>query len=487
MLNSFTAKVISTSICSVFFLTMTAYPQKNDLRIAVLPFENLGKQKEYQWISEGIADALSQSLSCVSSLRMIERTRLGQIMEEQSLSMTGVIDDAKMIQTGKLTSANCLLSGSYQISKNTILINLRVINAETGEVDKQKSVSVNGDINRIFDLYEQLSMLVVQKFDLTAADTEKQSLSKTLKSTSSLKAYEEYAAGRKEMLSFTEDGYKKAAEHFDSAVLEDPSYALAYASLAETTAMIAYEKKSIFPHIKIYNESDKDTQKRKSEFDDLFIRAQGYAKTAVSLAPALSESHRAAAFVYYYMGDDAQTKIEAQTLVSLNKNDPAGFFLIGSVDEDLERGLKYINKALSIDPAYGRAYLDIGYYYETKNDFKQAAEEYRKGADLYPLNPDLNAALGTVLLRMEKHRDAEPFFDKALKYRPGNPYTMLCAAVVKLNRGKSKNALALFEKAYALNWNFYSAPAVLKQKYKWNENMILSWGMLRDKSEKKGK
>jgi adenylate cyclase len=459
--------------------------QNTELRIAVMPFENLSKQKELAWISSGIADSLTQSLSCVTSLRMIERSQMGQIMEEQSLSMTGVIDDKKMIQTGKLLSANRLLTGTYQTTKNSILINLRVINTETGEVDKSKVISVNGDINKIFDLYEQLSVLIIERFSISAADAEKQNLAKTVRSTSSLKAYQEYSAGREAMLSFTEEAYKTAAEHFDNATIEDSTYALAYAALAEATALIAHEKKAAAEHINIYQESDNAEQTRKKEYESLFIKAQGYAKTAVSLAPSLPESHRAAAVTYYYMDDDTQAKIEAQTLMALNKNDPTGYYLTGSLEDDLDRGLKFINKALTLDPNFGRAYLDIGYYYETKGDFKRASEEYKKGTKTIPLNPDLNKALGLALFRIKDFKGSEQPLDKTLKYRPGDPYALLCAAVVKFKLGKSKEALTLFKKAYALNWNYYSFPSILKQNYKWDNDMIKEWGVLRDASEKK--
>jgi adenylate cyclase len=468
-------------LISLIFIPATA--QQKDFRLAVLPFENLTKQTQNDWIGKGIADSLTQSLSCVSAIRIIERAQLGQVMQEQELSLTGIIDDKSAVQVGKLLSANKLLSGSFQISKNTILINARIIDAETGEVDKSKIVSVSGDIGKIFDLYEQLSVFLIDRLNVTSAESEKQKISQSLKTTSSLKAYEEYSKGRESLLQYTGAGYKQAAEHFDNAILEDPSYAPAYAWLAESLALLANEKRIVAQYIKLNGESDKEKSARENEYNDLFIKAQGYAKTSVSLAPSLPESHRAAAVIYFYSGENTQAKIEAQTLLALNKNDPLGYYIIGSMDDDLERGLKFINKALQLDPNFGKAYLDTGYYFEDQGNYKKAADEYQKGIKVSPSNPDLRKVLGVALFRLKNYGDAEIHFDKSLKYRNGDAYVLLCNAVVKFRLGKLNDAQNLFKKAYKLNWNFYSFPVVLKEKFKWDSAMLNDWGKLRDASK----
>ncbi len=76
-------------------------------RMAIIPFEDRsGKKEAYGGVSENIADeAISEIMndpSAIEFLEIITRDQLERIMQEQSLGLTGVIDDRTAVQLGKV-------------------------------------------------------------------------------------------------------------------------------------------------------------------------------------------------------------------------------------------------------------------------------------------------------------------------------------------------------------------------------------------------
>jgi tetratricopeptide (TPR) repeat protein len=478
-------KILKYIFIIIFFCPFIIFSQAGDIRLAIMPFENVSSKKQYDWIGMGIAESLSNSLAYIPAIQLIDRMHLEQIISEQGLSLTGLVDEKYAPKIGNMVSANQMLSGTFQIHNNEILINSRIILVETAEIEKGKSASVKGNIDDIFNLYEELAFLVLRNFNIVANDNEKQIIETIAKSTVSTDAYRLYLEGKQKLYSFTLNGYKDAIEFFTNATVEDPTFALAYAGLAEAQASSAYEKSVMAEQINIYQEKEEDIKRRQEEYKRLFIEAQGNARTALSLASNLPDAHRAIALIYYYMGDYEQAKINALTLLKLNKNEAFSHYIIGSVDDDLEKGLKYIRKALELNPGLGIAYRDIGYYYESKKDYPKAYKAYSEGVKILPLNPDLRKDLTNVLFRLSRFDEAEIHIDKALQYRENDAYILLLAAIIYFKNGKDELAFSYFDKAFSLNWHFYSFPSIFKEKYLWDSNMLSAWHELKLAYEEK--
>ena len=57
-----------------------------------------------------------------------------------------------LVKVGKLTGANVIISGSYQIVNNEIVVNSRYIDVEKGTVESGGAFYIRGDVNKIFDV-----------------------------------------------------------------------------------------------------------------------------------------------------------------------------------------------------------------------------------------------------------------------------------------------------------------------------------------------
>ena len=84
----------------------------------------------------------------------------------------------------------------------------------------------------------------------------------------------------------------------------------------------------------------------------------------------------------------------------------------------LEESVKYIQKALELEPNNG-AYLDsLGWAYYKMSRFDQAANQLEKAARLISSDPTIHEHLGHTYLQLGKKREAQQLFERALKEWP---------------------------------------------------------------------
>jgi curli biogenesis system outer membrane secretion channel CsgG len=94
--------------------------------VSVLYFENISKNRDYDWLSKGMADMLITDLAGGGEVDVVERGDLKKVLEEQQLSLTGITDDRKALELGRLMSARRLIYGSFIIQGESAVMNGRL-------------------------------------------------------------------------------------------------------------------------------------------------------------------------------------------------------------------------------------------------------------------------------------------------------------------------------------------------------------------------
>ena len=144
-----------TNITTVQASTGTPSAARNGWLVAVFSLEDLAPSDSTKGLGDEIAATLTDGLARSMKVRVVERKRLKQILEELKLSASGLVDEQTAIKAGKLLGANALLLGSFLKFKDSVKINVRLVNTETGEILSTEKAA--GKFSSLFDLEEELS------------------------------------------------------------------------------------------------------------------------------------------------------------------------------------------------------------------------------------------------------------------------------------------------------------------------------------------
>jgi TolB-like protein len=108
--------------------------------VAVLPFENTGSygqdREAFDALEVGLPAILSATLAAHPAVRVVERSRLGQALDQQKLSTAHRVDAASATEVAKAAGARYAVTGSFADFYGKFRINARVVDAQTGQILK---------------------------------------------------------------------------------------------------------------------------------------------------------------------------------------------------------------------------------------------------------------------------------------------------------------------------------------------------------------
>lgn len=118
---------------------MTAQTVWSQVTVAILNFENNSIMAREKWapLSKGLAQILTSEIDAVASMRVVERRRIQDLMDEVKLAQSGLLDSRQTVSVGKLAGARFMIFGAFIVDlKEKIRIDMRLVNVETGETLK---------------------------------------------------------------------------------------------------------------------------------------------------------------------------------------------------------------------------------------------------------------------------------------------------------------------------------------------------------------
>lgn len=140
-------------------------------RIAVLYFDNTGKNAELDVLSKGLADMLITDLAQAQSVRVVEREKMEAVLAELKLQRTSSFDPATAQQLGKMLGAEYLLVGSYFELLGTFRIDARLIRVDRMEVVLTQGL--NGKKDEFMTMENTLAMKMVDALDVPVTPDER--------------------------------------------------------------------------------------------------------------------------------------------------------------------------------------------------------------------------------------------------------------------------------------------------------------------------
>ena len=120
----------------------------------VIDFYNLSQDKEWVWLSQGLADMLITDLSSVDHFQIVDREGLQKYLDELELQGSGLIDHQSLISVGLLAGVEKVIFGTYQVDGNA-KINVQATIVDIVSQRAEKAVRVSGEISEVLDLEKE--------------------------------------------------------------------------------------------------------------------------------------------------------------------------------------------------------------------------------------------------------------------------------------------------------------------------------------------
>lgn len=222
---------IKAAVTDEKLLDLATIPENS---LAVLYYKNINDWKQLDPLEKGLAQMLITDLSKVRALRLVERLKLQQLMQEIQLSHSDLFEQASVPRFGKLLGARKIVKGGFLSSdEGEIQIITAVVETRTGEIVNQE-IQLKGGIHEFFELEKKLVFEIAQTLGIELSFTE-------------IEAIKKYPT--KDLLAFL--AYAKGLDYEDQARFEDAEQAYLEALNLDPQFEAARERAEALQHKKI--------------------------------------------------------------------------------------------------------------------------------------------------------------------------------------------------------------------------------------------
>jgi serine/threonine-protein kinase len=369
--------------------------------IAVLPFENVSRDPENDYLSDGITGSLINNLATVPKLRVMAQSTVfrykGREIDPQAV--------------GRELNVRAVLTGRMMQSGGSLRIGTELVDVATGS--QLWGAQFDRKPGDIFVIQDEISNEISGKLRLRLTLGEKKRLTK--RHTEDHEAYRLYLQGRHHWNRRTEEGFYKAIEYFDKAVEKDPGYALAHAGVADSYVLLGWN--SYLPP------------------KDAFPKGKAAALTALQFDPDLGEAHTPLAAVLWLH------------------------------DWKWPAAQKEFARSLELNPCYPTANHWYAEYAMTMGRAVEAIAKMRGSQELDPLSLIISVAIGWASYMARRYDEALEQLLRTVELDPNYPVTYWILGLLYRITGRYDLAIGAGEKGVSLSGGSPLMRAALAHTY----------------------
>jgi TolB-like protein/tRNA A-37 threonylcarbamoyl transferase component Bud32/Flp pilus assembly protein TadD len=321
--------------------------------IAVLPFENLGDEKEHAEFADGVQDDILTKLAKIADLKVISRT---SVMEYRGKRNVRQIGDALRVSH--------VLEGSARWSGDRIHLNAQLIDTRTDTHVWAEEYDRN--LNDLFAVQSEIAQKVAARLNAKLSASEKASVEE--RPTQDLIAYDFYTRAVSMIYNVqvpvdstadyplnADKTLSEAVDLLNKAVARDPNFFLAYCQLA-------------LAHDLVYDMEIDHTPTR-------LALAQSAIDSAFRLRPNSGEAHLALGWhLYWGYRDYDRARAEVALAEQSLPNNPVVYQLAGSMNRSQRRwadAIHNLERACELDPRNYPYLINLGSTYLWLHDYDQ--------------------------------------------------------------------------------------------------------------------
>jgi TolB-like protein/DNA-binding SARP family transcriptional activator len=436
-----------------------------DGSIAVLPFINLSPDDDEVYLSDGITDEITSSLSRAKGLKVAGRT--------SAFRFRGMNPELREIR--EKLGVSHFLEGSVRRSGNLIRVNVQLVSTETGYRIWAESYERRAE--DIFEVMDEIARSVAA--EMPAGSTAGTHISGRAGPAPDISVYELYLRG---LYFFNQLQIQRSVNYLEEAVRKDPKFAHAYAALAEAYAVPA-----------AYN-----------ELSAIDLRSKGMeaAKTALQINPDLAGAHSALGWLhmsgfewdeageslrraleldpdaprvrlYYavYLHRQGYTERSFLELQIARQMDPLSLpvnSIFGSVLGETGRtdeAIRHLQETLELDETFPLAHAVLAHIYLGTGQPDLAVQHYERAYEFVPTS-FYAGFLGHALARAGRTDDARDLLASLTgSYEQGGYISAGAIGWVHLGLGQNKEGYEWFGKAVRQRDVFLTIYGVLSNTF----------------------
>ena len=348
------------------------------VKMAVLPFENLTGDPGQEYFSDGLTEEM------ISQLGRLDPQRLSVIARTSAM---GYKRTKKPIeQIGRELDVAYVLEGSTRREGGRVRITVQLIRVR--DQTQHWADSFERELEGILALQSEVAQGVAQSLAIALIPTEQARLARTR--VVQPVAYEQYQLGRYRLAERTVAGLQAAVGHFERAIAIDPTYALAYAGLADVQVLLPFFSSDVPPAVGR-------------------ARAVAAANRALALDSSLGQSH-------------------------------AALGLVSEFEFQWEPAEAHFRRAIALDPGYATAHHWYADMLARRGRKSEALAEIRKALELDPLSTIINQDLGYVLTLGGEREAGIRQYERTLEMDPAFSTTWIVLAFALLEAGRFEDA-----------------------------------------------
>ncbi|MBU0673129.1 MAG: hypothetical protein KJ950_00630 [Proteobacteria bacterium] len=137
----------------------------NKTKIAVLDFSQQGEGFETEDMGQIVAEWFITALVKEGRFDVVERAMLQKILNEQQMSLIGILDENSATQLGKILGVKVIISGSVMKLQGVLEVNARIIDVETASIIAAENVR-STDSTDLQSMIVQMSEKIIKNFPL---------------------------------------------------------------------------------------------------------------------------------------------------------------------------------------------------------------------------------------------------------------------------------------------------------------------------------
>ena len=358
--------------------------------IAVLPFTNIGGDRETQALCDGLVETLTSSLG--------QLQRFGDALWVVPSSEIRQQPVASAAAAHQVFGATLVVTGSLQRDGDRLRLTASLV--DTVQRKQVASRTIDATLSNITEIQDTMADRVAEMLALDLNPEMWRALSAGR--TTVPAAYEAYAKGLGYLQGRRAEDLALASGLFEVATQKDTTYAPAYAALGSAN-LVRYSFLR----------------------DQRFLeQARAACQRALELNAQLPEARLAMAQLYTQTGkaDDAVRELKA--LIAIDRTSAEAYYLLGRTYQDMGRAgdaESILHKAIQLRPGYWAGYNMLGRFYALQGRYDEAEKNFRMVTTLTPDNVMGYNNLGGLYNKWGHYAEAVAALEKSLALKPSGP------------------------------------------------------------------